>query len=179
MTGRAIKKGSGAARHPVRLIVAVLLAAPLVIGSLWTWQVWSEKHSAALERSRQGAALISEYASRVLQSQIMLLNQIDQLVQDNPGISPLRLHEKLQAMDAGFQYSTSLGVIDAKGDVVAGSRSYPLQANFSDREYFTALRGGQKLLIDRLTPHGRVPEPSQLSQTSNDLLRSLLAGRAG
>ena len=35
------------------------------------------------------------------------------------------------------------------------------------------------VLIDRLTPQGRVPEPSQVSQTSNDLLRSLLAGRAG
>jgi uncharacterized protein YidB (DUF937 family) len=35
------------------------------------------------------------------------------------------------------------------------------------------------VLIDRLTPHGRVPEPGQLSQTSTDLLRSLLAGRAG
>lgn len=135
----------------MRVVLAILLVAPLVIGSLWTWQVWSEKHSAALERSRQGAALISEYVSRVLQSQIMLLNQVDQLVQDNPGISPLRLHEKLQAMDAGFQYSTSLGVIDAKGDVVAASRTHPLRANFSDREYFVGLRdGGHKLVIDRV-----------------------------
>ena len=35
------------------------------------------------------------------------------------------------------------------------------------------------VLIDRLTPQGRVPEQSQLSATSTDLLRGLLAGRAG
>jgi uncharacterized protein YidB (DUF937 family) len=33
--------------------------------------------------------------------------------------------------------------------------------------------------VDQLTPHGRVPDQSQFSQTSSDLLRSLLAGRAG
>lgn len=139
------------ARHPARLIVAILLAAPLVIGSLWTWQVWQEKHAAALERSRQGAALVSEYSSRVLQSQIMLLNQIDRLLQEMPDIAPQRLHERLKAMDAGFQHSTSLGVIDAKGDVVAASRTFPLVANFSDREYFTTLRdSGATLAIDRV-----------------------------
>lgn len=151
MAGMAVRKGSGAARHPMRLIVALLLLAPLVIGSLWTWQVWTEKHSAALERSRQGAALVSEYASRVLQGKIMLLSEIDRLVQDNPGIGRRELHDRLQAMDAGFQYTTSLGVIDRDGDVVAASRTYPLEANFSDREYFVALRdGGQKLVIDRI-----------------------------
>jgi two-component sensor histidine kinase len=145
------KKSSVLARHPARLIVAILLAAPLVIGSLWTWQVWKEKHSAALERSRQGAELISEYTSRVLQSQIMLLNQIDRLMQDNPDIAPQRLHERLKVMDAGFQHSTSLGVIDEKGDVVAASRTYPLVANFSDRDYFTTLRdSSQTLAIDRV-----------------------------
>jgi two-component sensor histidine kinase len=151
MPGGRVRKGSGAARHPMRLIAAVLVLAPLVIGSLWSWQVWREKHSAALERSRQGAALVSEYVSRVLQSQIMLLNQIERVTEDNPGIEPRQLHQKLQTMDAGFQYSTSLGVIDENGDVVAGSRTYPFKANFSDREYFTALRdGGQKMLIDRI-----------------------------
>lgn len=148
---RTVKKSSLLARRPAWLIIAILLAAPLVIGSLWTWQVWQEKHSAALERSRQGAALISEYTSRVLQAKIMLLNQIDRLLQDNPGIEPHRLHERLQAMDAGFQHTTSLGVIDAKGDAVAGSRNYPLKANFTDREYFRILReDGQQLVIDRL-----------------------------
>lgn len=147
----AVRKGSVAARHPMWLIVALLVLAPLVIGSLWTWQVWNEKHSAALERSRQGAALVSEYASRVLQGKSMLLNEIDRLVQDNPGIGRRELHDRLQAMDASFQHTTSLGVIDRDGDVVAASRTYPLVANFSDREYFAVLRdGGQKLVIDRI-----------------------------
>lgn len=145
------RKGGGAARRSMWLIIAALLVAPLAIGSLWTWQVWREKHSAALEHSRQGAALVSEYASRVLQGKVMLLGEIDRLVQDNPGIGRRELHGRLQAMDAGFQHTTSLGVIDPNGDVVAASRTYPLEANFSDREYFVALRDGtQKLVIDRL-----------------------------
>jgi two-component sensor histidine kinase len=140
-----------ATRYSAQLIAAILLVAVVAIGSLWTWQVWREKHSAALERSRQGAALVSEYTSRVLQSKIMLLNQIDRVMQDNPGIEPRRLHQMLQAMDAGFQYTTSLGVIDENGDVVAGSRTHPLKANFTDRDYFIALRGGsQQLVIDRV-----------------------------
>jgi|GEM_PF-1119616 len=154
-TVKTVRKSNVLARHPARqsamLIGAILLVALLVIGSLWTWQVWKEKHSAALERSRQGAALVSEYTSRVMQAKLMLLNQIDRVMQDNPGIEPLRLHQTLQEMDAGFQYTTSLGVIDADGTVVAGSRTYPLNANFSDREYFKILHdGGQKLVIDRL-----------------------------
>lgn len=151
MTGKPIGKVGGGARHPARLIILILLAAPVLIGGLWTWQVWREKQSAALEQSRQGAALISEYASRVLQSQILLLNQIERVMEENPGIEPRQLHEKLQAMDASFQHSTSLGALAANGDVIAASRTYPLNANFSDREYFTALRdGGQKLWVDRV-----------------------------
>jgi two-component sensor histidine kinase len=148
---KARSTGDMTPRQSATLIGAVLLIALLVIGSLWTWQVWREKHAAALERSRQGAALVSEYTSRVMQAKQMLLNQIDRVMQDNPGIEPLRLHQTLQAMDAGFQYSTSLGVIDADGNAVAGSRTFPLKANFSDREYFKLLHdGGQTLVIDRL-----------------------------
>lgn len=151
MKVRRRKTQDGIAGYSAQLIAAILLVAVVAIGSLWTWQVWREKHSAALERSRQGAALVSEYTSRVLQSKIMLLNQIDRVMQDNPDIEPLRLHQMLQAMDAGFQYTTSLGVIDENGDVVAGSRTYPLKARFADRDYFIALRGGsQQLVIDRV-----------------------------
>jgi uncharacterized protein YidB (DUF937 family) len=35
------------------------------------------------------------------------------------------------------------------------------------------------VLVDRLTPQGRVPEQGQVSTASADLLRNLLAGRAG
>lgn len=147
----ARKSLGGAARYPALLVAASLAVAVLVIGSLWTLQVWREKHSAALERSRQGAALMSEYASRMLQSKILLLNQIDRLIQDDADIAPRELHDRLQAMDAGFQYTTSLGVIDRNGDVVAASRTHPLTINFADRDYFTALRdGGQALFIDRV-----------------------------
>jgi two-component sensor histidine kinase len=141
-------------RRAVRLVTAIVMLAPVVIGSLWTWQVWSEKRLAALDRARQGAALISEYTSRVIQSQVMLLNQIERVLAEHPGIGPEQLHHALRAMDASFQYTTSLGVIDANGDAVAGSRSYPLKANFSHRDYFTALRDTERtLFIDRLLLH--------------------------
>jgi two-component sensor histidine kinase len=134
-----------------RLVAAIVVLAPIAISIAWAWQVWSEKRSAALDRSRQGAALVSEYTSRVIQSQILLLNQIDRVLAENPGIDGFRLHQALRAMDASFQYTTSLGVIDANGDTVAGSRTYPLTANFSDREYFIALRDtDRRIFIERL-----------------------------
>ncbi|MEK9968340.1 MAG: histidine kinase dimerization/phosphoacceptor domain -containing protein [Ferrovibrio sp.] len=138
-------------RRSVSLVAAIVIVAPVVISSLWTWQVWSEKRSAALDRSRQGAALVSEYTSRVIQSQILLLNQIDRVVAEHPNAEAFQLHNALRAMDASFQYTTSLGIIDRNGDTVAGSRTYPLKANFADREYFKALRDTDRtFFIDRL-----------------------------
>jgi uncharacterized protein YidB (DUF937 family) len=53
------------------------------------------------------------------------------------------------------------------------------QANVPPAQAPSLLAQLVPVLIDQLTPHGRVPDQGQLSQTSSDLLRSLLAGRAG
>jgi uncharacterized protein YidB (DUF937 family) len=53
------------------------------------------------------------------------------------------------------------------------------QANLPDGQGASILGQLLPVLIDRLTPQGQVPQQSQLGQSSADLLRSLLAGRAG
>jgi uncharacterized protein YidB (DUF937 family) len=53
------------------------------------------------------------------------------------------------------------------------------QANLPEGQGASILAQLLPVLIDRLTPQGQVPQQSQLGQSSADLLRSLLAGRAG
>jgi uncharacterized protein YidB (DUF937 family) len=53
------------------------------------------------------------------------------------------------------------------------------QANLSDGPGSSILAQLLPVLVDRRTPQGRVPEQGQLGQSSADLLRSFLAGRAG
>ena len=53
------------------------------------------------------------------------------------------------------------------------------QANVPQQQAPSLIASLLPILIDQLTPRGQVPDRSQLPQQSNDLLRSLLAGRVG
>lgn len=124
----------------------------LVIAAVWTWQSWSERRSTAIADARQNAALVSEYTSRLLLSQKLLLAQIDNIVADDPGAGEDTLHRKLRILDAGFEHTTSLGIFGADGQARAGSRTYPLSLDISERPYFQFLRdhADPPIYIDRV-----------------------------
>ncbi len=136
---------------PLRRLRAGLIVAPIVVAMIWAHQLWREKERAAITEARQSAALVSEYALRVIQSQKLLLNQVDSIITEHPEITQHDLHNRLRALDAGYEYSTSLGVAEADGRMRAGSRQFPLQVSIEDREYFRALRENDlPLFIDRV-----------------------------
>jgi two-component sensor histidine kinase len=137
--------------RPIKLLRHGMLLVAAIIAVIWAWQAWSHKYAAQVDASRQNAALISEYVLRSVQSQVLLLNQIDQILAEHPEIEPEALHRWLRVLDASSGHSTSLGVIAADGQVVAGSRTFPLNANFAEREYFKAMREGTvALFVERL-----------------------------
>lgn len=139
---------------PLRRLRFGLGVVPIIVAAVWAWQSWDSKYDNAVKLSRQNAALISEYTLRSMQNQLLLLNQVDQLVTDNPKIGAEDLHRRIRALDLSSGQTTSIGVIDANGDIIAGSRTFPLRVNFAHREYFKALRDGQwPVFIDRVVQY--------------------------
>lgn len=139
---------------PVKLLRLGMFVVPSIVAAIWAWQSWTSKYQSAVALSRQNAALISEYTLRSVQNQLLLLNQIEQLLLENPAIEPQVLHRRMRALDESSGSVTSLGVIDANGDVIAGSRTYPLTVNFAHREYFQALRDGYDgIFVERLVQY--------------------------
>jgi two-component sensor histidine kinase len=126
------------------------LILPTVIALVWSYQLWQSHLSATIATNRQTAELLSQHFLRVIQTKRLLLDQIDRILDEHPDMEAEALHRRLAQLDAGLKFTTSLGVMDAQGNMIAGSRTYPLQANLSHRSYFQTLLQADTIVLDRV-----------------------------
>lgn len=144
-----VSKRGHAALWRARLAIVVL---PLLITAVWAWQSWSEHHRAADAMARRHADLVADYTQRVLQTQILLLDQVDVLLAADPAREPEVLAAALAELAGRVSFTRSVAVVDRNGDVVAGSRPEIAGVNIAERMYFSALRddAASRLVIDRV-----------------------------
>jgi PAS domain S-box-containing protein len=130
------------------LVIPVLAVA--VLGA----QTWTREHARAVEASRNYSTLVQGYAQRVIETQSLLLAQVNTLI---PGdlqseVERQEAHNVLSRLDDTFDFVLSVGVVDANGHLVVSSRRHPVDNDLSDRPYVRALRdSGEDLVLDRVT----------------------------
>ena len=128
------------------MVASVLL--PLLVFAGGGWLAWRNTIHDANATLESALAVSDEQATRVLDTHVLLGNRVNDLLgdlSDDAVIAREReLHDRLAAMIAGYSQVTAVVVTGADGHALVASSRFPAdhRINFSDREYFIALRNG-------------------------------------
>lgn len=145
--------------------LALLRAGTVVLplGVLGFWGVWSWRAEAAraAEEAQRNAALVREYALRVVLTQDRLLDVAADVVAraERERLAPEALRPRLAALTVGRGAPLSIAAVNAAGILTAASGMAPIGLDLRDRPYFAALRDGPpgELRLERqvLRPNGQ------------------------
>jgi two-component system NtrC family sensor kinase len=126
------------------LRLAIILAAilPLIFFAAAAWSDYQSKYAEAGTRSQRAAQIAQEHAARVFETVDVIARQILHNLGDHSD-SQIRsgeaeLHGQLKNLADGLEQIHSIQVWNARGNPLAGSRSFPTPAtlDISDRKYF-------------------------------------------
>src|SRR5262249_50231775 len=126
------------------VIASVLL--PLLVFAAAGWLSWRTTVQEADANLQSALAVSEEQATRVLDTHVLLGARVNDLVGNLDGEAIIanegELHDRLAAMIAGYSQVTAIIVTDADGRALVATSRFPADhhINFSDREYFIALR---------------------------------------
>ena len=145
-----MSESSGRAGAPWALrglvVASVLLPLLVLAGGGWlAWRNTIRETDATLESA---LAVSGEQATRVLDTHVLLGGRVNDLLGDLDEDAVIAregaLHDRLAAMIAGYGQVTALVVTGADGHALVATSRFPAdhRINFSDREYFIALRDG-------------------------------------
>jgi signal transduction histidine kinase/CheY-like chemotaxis protein len=127
------------------LVVASVLL-PLLVFAGGGFLAWRDTVRDANAGLHSNLAVSSEQATRVLDTHILLGGRVNDLIAglDDDAITTREgeLHDRLAAMIAGYTQVTAIAVTSADGNALVATSRFPAdhRINFSDREYFSALR---------------------------------------
>jgi two-component system, NtrC family, sensor kinase len=142
------------------LLIAASLILPPIFFGLIAYQSRATTLAAADEQLVGTARLLREHAEKVLETDELVIQQVDQLIAgmswDDITVSEA-LHQKLKQLDEQLAQVRGIFLIAPDGSVANSSRAVPVPPdNFSDREYFAALRAGSPGAFVSRTYRGRI-----------------------
>ena len=154
-TGLILGKGLRIGRHVfvLRMLASLSWLVPLLLLALAGWQIWQQELRLSHARARSSLGILAEEAEKVFEAQELVLDWIDDRIRNQSWDeieNSAELHQFLVALDTKSSYIDSIWLFDAKGDVRATTRAFPLgqRINVADRDYFrSAEREAQGIRI--------------------------------
>ena len=127
-------------------LVVASIVLPLLVFAGGGWLAWRATVRDATANLQSVLAVSQEQATRVFDTHILLGNRLNDVVggvsDDTVIAREGELHDRLNAIIAGYSQANSVLVVGADGRALVSSSRYPIDhsINFSDREYFKAMR---------------------------------------
>jgi signal transduction histidine kinase/CheY-like chemotaxis protein len=138
--------GKFGAAWALRGLVVASVVLPVLVFIGGGWLAWRSTLREAMGDLQSDLAVSQEQATKVLDGHMVLSSRVNDLVgglSDEALIAREReLHDRLVAMIAGYPQMTAVVVVGRSGQGLVATSRYPVDrdVNFSDREYFKALR---------------------------------------
>jgi two-component sensor histidine kinase len=128
--------------------IFVPVVASLVFAA-WSYQSIMREAEAT---ARSQARLVSEYALRLVDTQMTMLRAVElQLALGLIGdVGDLEMHQFLAALDGTQSASHGIAAISLEGRMVASSANFPVDVEMGQRDYLDAARAGVDPFIDRI-----------------------------
>jgi two-component system NtrC family sensor kinase len=137
----------------LRLVAALSWLVPLLLLAVAGWQIWEQELDIAEARALSALSVLAEEAEKVFEAQEMALDWINDRL-GNQGWDKIEnsaeLYDFLVDLNKKSNYIDSIWLFDARGDVRATTRVFPLERriNVADRDYFrSAERDGHGIHI--------------------------------
>jgi signal transduction histidine kinase/ActR/RegA family two-component response regulator len=138
--------GRSGAVWALRGLAMASIVLPLLVFIGGGWLAWRGALHEATASLESYLAASQEQATKVLDTNMLLGGRVNDLVGglgDEAVVAREKeLHDRLSAMIAGFPQVTAVVLVGPSGQPLAATSRYPVDrnVNFSDREYFRALR---------------------------------------
>jgi signal transduction histidine kinase/ActR/RegA family two-component response regulator len=138
--------GRSGAIWALRGLIVASIVLPLLVFAGGGWLAWRGTVKDANAELLSDLAVSQEQATRVLDTHMLLGSRVSNLVGDLSDEAVIarerELHGSLVAMMAGYDQVTAIVVVGQDGRALVATSRYPADhaVNFSDREYFKALR---------------------------------------
>jgi two-component system NtrC family sensor kinase len=140
------------ARHAairlLKLMMVASLVLPAVLFAFAAWVSYRSVERATDERIDRSLDILHEQALKVLQTVERSFGEIDEILRgqsdDDIRRNEAALHERLKRIVEALPQLQGIAIIDRGGQSLATSSSMPVRhgLDFSDRDYFQALRAG-------------------------------------
>jgi signal transduction histidine kinase/ActR/RegA family two-component response regulator len=127
-------------------LVIASVVLPLLVFAGGGWLAWRATVRDATANLLSDLAVSREQATRVFDTHMLLGNRLNDIVGDMHDDTVIareaELHDRLGAIIAGYSQVSTILVVGADGRALVSSSRYPIDhsINFSDREYFKAMR---------------------------------------
>ena len=133
--------------QPGAVLMTAAIALPLLLFALAAWQSHRATLADARSQVERTTRILQEHASKVLDTQHLVVEQIRDYLRANDGSrgdNLLGLHQLLARLQAETEQVTTIAVTDAAGGMRASARVYPAdpKMGFADREWFQAIKNG-------------------------------------
>lgn len=137
----------------LRVVASLSWLVPLLLLAVAGWQIWQQELRLSHTRARSALGVLAEEAEKVFEAQELTLDWVDDRIRGQSWDeveNSAELHSFLTTVDKKSNYIDSIWLFDAKGNVRATTRAFPLRRriNVADRDYFqSAERDGQRIYI--------------------------------
>ncbi|MEJ1977078.1 MAG: ATP-binding protein [Acetobacteraceae bacterium] len=136
----------------LRLLLGASIVLPASLFGIGAWVSYRTAFQDSGTDTARSADVAREHAAKVFDTQRLVAERVGDLVDgmDDAAIAGNEtvLHQRLLAITADFPQVQSVVVLDAEGHPVLAGDSFPVRhsLDFTDRDYFKALRDGDKPL---------------------------------
>jgi two-component system NtrC family sensor kinase len=146
----------GAAERLLRLLLAAAIVLPVTVLAAGGTIAWNSRQQEAWERSSRLVDLIYESVSRLFDTHLMVLDQVQALVDGHSdtqiAADQPALHRELAAMLVHLPHVRDLFVVDRQGRAIVDAVNLPAptQNDLNDRDYVQYFaHGGTGLFVSR------------------------------
>lgn len=130
------------------------LALPLLAALVWGVLSWRDEVEEARAHAESSAALVAQYAERLVEAQMFLQDAARARLADltTESVRSRPFHIFLRDLERTMPEMRGLMLMQTDGTVVASSRRWPIDAGLTmgPRPYLDAIRDGADLHLDRL-----------------------------
>jgi two-component sensor histidine kinase len=129
------------------------IVIPLCIIVLGGARAWFEERDRLVENALVNAQLVRQYALRVLEAQSAVLDQVGRSLADVDldAVDREVLRERLLDLERDFRFGVSLGITTGDGRLITSSRTYLIDDEVSEQDFYQVLRNGdESIAIDRV-----------------------------
>ncbi len=144
-------RGAGSVRSLAILRYGTFVLV-LVSAAIWGIVTYRSEVAAATRVATESAALIGQYAERLFQTQTILHRAAIERAAEEPEafLRSEEYHRYLAALEGTEPLTAGIAVVAFDGEMVASSRSFPVDLNVGERGYLTDVETSSQLVIDRI-----------------------------